>query len=183
MAGKSAKKHAANNTRFLNQAAAISAGITVLSLARLYFGNDRFPWFKYLALQLPLAVCLYVLNKTGRPVFRNGELVNEGSMINLTDPVGLVEYMVDILYLSWCGGFTITLFNTFKLIYIVWFGVVPCFVVYKLYQLKQQFWPNGSFLSRRKRQPKNTIEEPTKSKRQLKKEQQKKSDKVKYRNR
>ncbi|KAK5778675.1 Snd2p PWA37_000052 [Arxiozyma heterogenica] len=192
MAGKSAKKHAINNTRILNQSIYISSGLITLSLSRLFLSNDKsvtlsfFFNLKLILSQLPLLVCLYILNKTGRPIWSNGELKNEGSMINLSNPQGLVEYMLDIIYLSWVGDIFLTIFNSFKLIWLIWIIVIPSYIIYKLFQLRNQFGGSKSFnipqqnnKNARSRRSINA-KETEKSKRQLKRENRS-NEKVKYR--
>ncbi|CAL9729469.1 SRP-independent targeting protein 2 [Monosporozyma unispora] len=188
MAGKSAKKHAAYNTKFLNQSIYISIILIILSLLRVILTSSfsKSLYFKYIIIQSPLIICLFILNKTGRPKWINGDLQNEGSMINLTNPQGLVEYMLDLLYLAWFGNITITIFNSFKFIWFIWILVIPAFIIYKLIQLKNTYWKgNGINLPRQnKNKSKQPIEnnEHTKSKRQLKRENRS-NDKIKYRNR
>lgn len=192
MAGKSAKRHAINNTRVLNQSIYISSGLIILSLSRLFLSNNKsvtlsfFFNLKLILSQLPLLVCLYILNKTGRPIWSNGELKNEGSMINLSNPQGLVEYMLDIIYLSWVGDIFLTIFNSFKLIWLIWIIVIPSYIIYKLFQLRNQFGGSKPFNipqqnNKNARSSKSTnAKETEKSKRQLKRENRS-NEKVKYR--
>lgn len=192
MAGKSAKRHAINNTRVLNQSIYISSGLIILSLSRLFLSNNKsvtlsfFFNLKLILSQLPLLVCLYILNKTGRPIWSNGELKNEGSMINLSNPQGLIEYMLDIIYLSWVGDIFLTIFNSFKLIWLIWIIVIPSYIIYKLFQLRNQFGGSKPFNipqqnNKNARSSKSTnAKETEKSKRQLKRENRS-NEKVKYR--
>lgn len=192
MAGKSAKRHAINNTRVLNQSIYISSGLIILSLSRLFLSNNKsvtlsfFFNLKLILSQLPLLVCLYILNKTGRPIWSNGELKNEGSMINLSNPQGLVEYMLDIIYLSWVGDIFLIIFNSFKLIWLIWIIVIPSYIIYKLFQLRNQFGGSKPFNipqqnNKNARSSKSTnAKETEKSKRQLKRENRS-NEKVKYR--
>ena len=188
MAGKSAKKHAINNTRILNQSIYISSGLIFLSLLRLFFSNNKSVTLSFLfnlkliLSQSPLLICLYILNKTGRPIWSNGELKNEGSMINLSNPEGLVEYMLDIVYLSWVGDVFLTVFNSFKLFWLIWIIVIPGYIIYKLFQLRNQFVGSKPFKIPRQNKRSEGISQNTngKSKRQLKRESRS-NEHVKYR--
>lgn len=195
MAGKSAKKHAINNTRILNQSIYISIALLTLSLLRILLSNSKtttlsFTFnFKLFLSQAPLLLYLYILNRTGRPIWLNGELKNEGSMINLSDPKGLVEYMLDIIYLSWIGDLFLILFNSFKLISLIWILLVPSFVFYKLFQLRNMYSGGNSSKSFKFQKQINNNNNNNrgsdsttngKSKRQLKRENRS-NEKIKYR--
>lgn len=183
MAGKSAKKHATNNTRILNQSIYISVAMVVLPFLRLLASNQysKSLYFKFSMVQSPLIVCLFILNKTGRPIWIDGDLQNHGSMIDLTNPQGLVEYMLDIMYLSWAGDISISVFNSFKLVWFIWGLLIPTYIVYKLYGLKRQYFNNVKLPRQNNKDNIKPVESQSKSKRQLKREQN--SEKVKYRTR
>lgn len=160
--------------------------MVLLPLLRIVTGNhySRSLYFKFIIIQLPLLVCIFILNKTGRPIWVDGDLKNFGSMIDLTNPQGLVEYMLDLIYLSWGGNISIIIFNSFKLVWFIWGLLIPTYVIYKLYGLKRQYFNNVKLPRQNNNKSMDQDNEPSKSKRQLKREQKNKSnDKVKYRTR
>lgn len=188
MAGKSAKKHAANNTRILNQSIIISLSLLLLSSIRLFIISKNIIsiklFIKFILTHSPLLACLFILNKTGRPKWVQGNLINEGSMINLSTPQGVVEYILDIIYLSWVGQLSLIVFNSFKLFWFIWCILIPSYLIYILYGLKQKYWKSSSSsTSNHNKKSVTDTEQGTKSKRQLKREKNNNNTKIKYRNR
>lgn len=171
MAGKATKKQAAANTQALNQLYKVAGPVLVLALLRTLWSSNN-SYIKYVMFNLPMCISLYILEKTGRPQYdAKGRVVREG--MDLGQAGGMTEYMFDIIYLSIVANIGRIVFDTNKFWYLML--LCPVYVGYKLYSLKQQFFPgdpapNGAV----------TQQEPEaqKSKRQLKRE--KRGDEVKY---
>lgn len=175
MAGKSSKKLAVRNARTLNRLHAAVWSILAGALIRGLFSGGH--WIRFITFNLPMVACVYVLESSGRPKHdpTNGKLVNEG--LDLQQAGGLTDYMFDYVYLSLFGDVGILAFNTYKL----WFAMLLCpgFVVYKLYGLKQQFFPGSNGIREPSSDPVSQTGE--KSKRQLKREKRGDKAQVKYR--
>lgn len=186
MAGKSSKKQAIGNTKILSQLYKYTAIILTLSIVRQFVSNKLTftSCFKNIITHLPLAISIYIIEKSARPKYdpSTNELIYPGAQ-DLSNLQGnLLEFLFDLIYLSWGSDIGIILFNTWKIWFFCFFIIVPCFVFYKLYALKKQFLPNLSMPRLNNKQAAdNSSQEPTKSKRQLKREQNK--DKVRYRTR
>lgn len=180
MAGKASKKQAQGNLDVLNKLYKVTVPVILLALIRTLLSKNNNTWFKFIVLHIPIIACIYVLDKSGRPSYeydgKSKKIVKEG--LDLSQEGGLTSYMFDLIYLSLFGDIGRILFDTNKFWFVLVI-VVPIYVVYKLYGLKQQFMPGGVPKYNTK---KETIdEESSKSKRQMKKEKRGDKAQVKYR--
>lgn len=172
MAGKATKKQAAANAQTLNQLFRVSVPILLLALLRTVFSSNK-SYVKYVMFNLPMCVSLYVLEKTGRPHYDDkGRVVREG--MDLSQAGGMTEYMFDLIYLSLIANVGRILFDTNKWWYLML--LCPVYVGYKLYALKQQFFPSQGGANDMVNDTQQA--QPQKSKRQMKRE--KRGDDVKY---
>ncbi|QLQ79323.1 hypothetical protein HG537_0B06710 [Torulaspora globosa] len=175
MAGKATKKQAQANLAVLGRLYKVSVPIVVLAMVRQWLGGASLSqWLRFVVLHVPLAGCVYVLEKSGRPVFDvKGKIVKEGT--DLAQTGGLVEYLFDLVYLSLFADMGRIVFNTGKFWYVLL--LVPLYAGWKLYGLKNQFMgPARSAGS-----VDSAASDDSKSKRQLKKEKRGNKPQVKYR--
>ncbi|EDO18851.1 hypothetical protein Kpol_1023p20 [Vanderwaltozyma polyspora DSM 70294] len=190
MAGKATKKQAQSNNDILNNLYKISIPIVFLAYLRMFLSNYNNTWITLTLLHLPMFACIYILDKSGRPIYEieestNGQkskkkLIRQG--MDLSQEGGLTEYMFDIIYLSLFSDFGKILFNTNKVWYIS-LTVIPIYVGYKLYGLKNQFFGNKN-LNQGASSTETTNDADSnnaKSKRQLKREKRGDKVQVKYR--
>lgn len=180
MAGKSSKKIAAKNAAILKQLDVLVITVLSLTILRKLFTNGLSSCIKPLIFNVPMLVCFYILEKSGRPKYEVSDathgkykLVSEGLDL---ESGGLTEYMFDFVYVSLFCNLGTVIFNTMKW----WFLVLICptFILYKLYGLKQQFFPGNN---KRPHQEQMQASEPSKFKRQQKKEKRGDKAQVKYR--
>ncbi|CAH00394.1 Snd2p [Kluyveromyces lactis] len=181
MAGKSSKKIAAKNAAILKQLHVLVVAILSLTLLRKWFSNGLISTLKPILFNVPMLLCLYILERTGRPKYEVSnaahgkyKLVNEGFDL---ESGGLTEYMKDIVYVSLFCNLGTVFFNTMKWWFLVL--VCPAFIFYKLYYLKQQYFPGAS--ASKADLAETTPAEPSKSKRQLKREKRGDKSQVRYR--
>lgn len=178
MAGKATKKQAQSNLAVLSGLYKVSLPIVALAMVRQGLAGSTFSqWLRFAVLHVPLAGCMYVLEKSGRPVFdAKGKIVKEGT--DLSQAGGLVEYMFDLIYLSLFADVGQALFNTAKLWYVL--VLIPIYAGWKLYGLKNQFLgPRGPTGGSSGEEP--TANGDSKSKRQIKREKRGNKAQVKYR--
>lgn len=176
MAGKASKKQVQANLAALSRLYKVSLPIVLLAALRQWFSGSSFSqWLKFAVLHLPIAGCIYVLEKSGRPTFdAKGKIVKEG--IDLDQSGGLIEYMHDLIYLSLFADLGRIVFNTGKFWYVLF--LIPIYAGYKIYGLKNQFLgPKSS--NEPKGAPAANVE--SKSKRQLKREKRGDKAQVRYR--
>ncbi|KAL3228458.1 hypothetical protein RNJ44_02403 [Nakaseomyces bracarensis] len=175
MAGKATKKQAAANSQTLGQLYKVTVPVLVLALLRTLLSSNK-SYVKFVVFNLPLVVSLYVLEKTGRPQYDGqGRVVREG--MDLGQAGGMTEYMFDLIYLSVIANVGRILFDTNKWWYLML--LCPVYVGYKLYSLKQQFFPSAATPAGQDTQSQEQTQ-TQKSKRQLKREKRG-DDQVKYR--
>ncbi|QLL31810.1 hypothetical protein HG536_0B06780 [Torulaspora globosa] len=177
MAGKATKKQAQANLAVLSRLYKVSVPIVVLAMMRQWLGGASLSqWLRFAFLHVPLAGCVYVLEKSGRPVFdAKGKIVKEGT--DLAQTGGLVEYMFDLVYLSLFADVGRIVFNTGKFWYVLL--LVPLYAGWKLYGLKKQFM--GPARSAEGNDSAAAAGGDSKSKRQLKREKKGSKAQVKYR--
>lgn len=175
MAGKATKKQAQANLAVLARLYKVSVPIVVLAMVRQWFGGASLAqWLRFALLHVPLAGCVYVLEKSGRPVFdAKGKIVKEGT--DLAQAGGLVEYMFDLIYLSLFADVGRIVFNTGKFWYVLL--LIPLYAGWKLYGLKNQFMGPARSASGTD----SAANGDSKSKRQLKREKRGNKAQVKYR--
>lgn len=179
MAGQSAKKQVASNTKILKEIHTIS-GVSFVVFALSNFLLNRPQSSKpFIIFSVPAALCLYTLEKTGRPVVdARGTITRVGQ--DLTD-TGLTEYLFDVIYLTVLLNLLATLFNSNK----VWwlYLAIPAFAGHKLYALvnvgRQMFGGGGNTGTSTSTDTATSAE--TKSKRQLKMEKRGDKPKMRYR--
>ncbi|CDO92919.1 unnamed protein product [Kluyveromyces dobzhanskii CBS 2104] len=181
MAGKSSKKIAAKNAAILKQLHVLVITVLSSTVLRRWFSSGLLSTTKPVIFNVPMLLCVYVLERTGRPKYEVSnaahgkyKLVNEGFDL---ESGGLTEYMMDFVYVSLFCNLGTVFFNTMKW----WFLLLVCpgFVFYKLYYLKQQYFPKAAAASAPEANVKPS--EATKSKRQAKREKRGDKAQVKYR--
>lgn len=187
MAGNSSKKQAAGNNKILSQLYQYTTIVVVLTLLRQIVSSKiSFSLvFKNFFTHLPIVLSIYIIEKTGRPHYDpiTKELKHAGSQ-DLTNLNGnLLEILFDLVYLTWFCDIGVIVFNTWKLWWLVTFVLIPCFICYKLYTWRSFILPYLPSLRANKQRNVTTESDQNeiKSKRQLKREQNK--DKIRYRNR
>lgn len=135
MAGKSDKKQAATNLGVLKNLYTYGSPIVVLAAVRgLYYSQESV--LKYIVLHVPLFLCMYILEKSGRPKYdKRGRITKVGIELNQSGSV--TGAMMDIVYTSLFCDAIKAIFNTNALwwLLVVW----PFYWLYKLYILKQSF--------------------------------------------
>lgn len=186
MAGNSSKKQAQSNLDVLNKLYKIAIPLVLLAFLRSFVSSGENRWIRLLFLHAPLFGCLYVLDKSGRPTYTldlnsgKKKLVKEG--MDLSQEGGLTAYMFDIIYLSLISDVGKILLNTNKLFYLS-FVVVPIYIAYKLYGLKQQYFGGGAGAKTSTGTPNVDTKQDAdaKSKRQMKREKRGEKPQVKYR--
>jgi hypothetical protein len=175
MAGQSAKKQVASNNKILKEIHLVS-GISFVVFAVCNFLLHRpSNWKPFVIFSIPAALCLYTLEKTGRPlVDSTGKIIRTGQDLAQE---GLTEYLFDIIYLTVLFNLLSLLFNTTKIWWL--YLVIPGFAAYKLYGLvnagRQMFGGKTPTVEA------TASKEPEKSKRQLKMEKRGDKPKMRYR--
>lgn len=176
MAGQSAKKQVASNTKILKEIHRVTGASFAVFAFFIFVVRRPGSWKPFVFFALPALLSLYILEKTGRPlVDAAGKVVRTGQDLQQE---GLTEYFFDVIYLTVILNILSIVFNSTK----VWwlYIVVPGFAAYKLYALvnygKQLFGGGKS----------SAVTEPTpaedqKSNRQKKLEKRGDKPKTKYR--
>ncbi|AMD20203.1 HDL541Wp [Eremothecium sinecaudum] len=133
MAGKSDKKTAAANSAVLTALYKYSMPVLALTAIRsLIISKDSVLW--YLVLHLPAFLCIYVLEKTGRPKYdERGKVTKVG--IELSQSGGLTGVMFDMIYTALFCDLMKLLFNTNGFWYVMF--IWPFYWAYQLYFLKK----------------------------------------------
>lgn len=168
MAGQSLKKTASANEKRLMQLHTISLAINILVMLSLLGLKRPSSYMKYIFFSIPGWICEYFIEKSGRPKYSVDSISGQRKALRSGDDLhqsGLLEYMFDIIYITWFLDILMILFGSNK----VWwlFSIVPLFAFYKISELVKGF--RGS--SDTKKSDAKT--EPEISKRQAKKEARK----------
>ena len=132
MAGAAAKKQAVSNNKILKGLHTCSLAVNVFSiLVILIFNRPNVSKLKYyLMFNGPLITSEYMIEKYGRPKYKEGVVLNEG--IDLKQE-GLTEYMFDVVYLTLFCDVLMCVFGSLKVFYILL--LVPAFAGYKIFGL------------------------------------------------
>ncbi|CCH60746.1 hypothetical protein TBLA_0D02420 [Henningerozyma blattae CBS 6284] len=177
MAGKATKKQALANQQALSTLYKASLPLIFVSLLRTWYCNSgKSPLIKIISLHIPCIICIYTLEKTGRPTYDSkGKLSTVG--VDLAQSGGLTDIMFDVIYLSLIADVGVILFNTLWLWWICGIAVVG-YGGYKLWALKNMLMPSSPKTPKAKS---TTPSEPEKSKRQMKREKRGDKVQIKYR--
>ncbi|EJS42790.1 YLR065C [Saccharomyces arboricola H-6] len=183
MAGKAGKKQASSNTKIIQdlyKQVFLFLGMAMVRLLISYKATTIGQWIKFMILNVPMFVAIYIIVISGKPKYDAKRVVKQG--IDLSDDTNLISYFFDLIYLSLFGNIGVITFRTFKF----WWCLLLCpiYAGYKLYGLKNMIMPGVQQQAQSKDQSKNASEGQSKSKRQMKRDRRGDGDskiKVKYR--
>ncbi|AET37741.1 Snd2p Ecym_1519 [Eremothecium cymbalariae DBVPG len=136
MAGKSDKKQAAANLSNLKTLYTLSIPIIILSGIRsLVFSRDSL--FYYALLHGPLFVCMYVVERSGRPQYDERGRVKKAG-IDLNQSGGLTGAIFDVIYSSlFCDVVKLVFNSNWAWCVMVW---LPFYWGYQLYLLRKSMF-------------------------------------------
>jgi len=180
MAGQSAKKQVAQNFKILREIHLITwISYSIFLISNFYFNRPSSS--KYFILTfLPVLGSIFVIEKTGRPVLDpQGKIIRQGQDLQQE---GLTEYLFDIIYYTIILNFLTVLFNSNKIWWL--YLVVPAFAGYKIYSVisaGRAMFGGGSKSGQQVNEHGDNKNDPTKSKRQQKREARGDKPKMRYR--
>ncbi|CDR42339.1 CYFA0S09e01486g1_1 [Cyberlindnera fabianii] len=176
MAGQSAKKQVASNTKILKEIHLITwTTLVFFGLFTLYF-NRPASSKPFIFFSLPSLASLFVLEKTGRPrVDDSGKIIRQGQDLSAE---GLTEYLFDVIYYTIICQFLAFATGSNKMWWL--YLAIPAFAGYKVYGLisaGKEMFGMGKKPAAQNAAP----EESQKSKRQQKMEKRGDKPKMRYR--
>lgn len=115
MAGASQKKLAVSNTSTLKEIHTLSLAVNSVAIFVLFLFHRPASKLPYLLFSTPLYLCQYIIEKTGRPQYQNGTLVNSGLDLK---QAGLTEYFFDIIYFTLLCDVLMIIFGSNKVWYL-----------------------------------------------------------------
>lgn len=167
MAGGAEKKQARYNASILKDIHTVSVVVNLLAILCLFVFHRPQGKKPYLILSIPSWVVEYILEKTGRPVYKLNEVKGYPMLVSAGEDLrqqGLTEYMFDVFYLTMgCDIFMCILGSN----YCWWLlALIPMYAAYKLASLWLGMRAKQANASQQMRMSGNN--EPVKSKRQQK---------------
>jgi|HubBroStandDraft_4_1064222.scaffolds.fasta_scaffold471117_1 hypothetical protein len=127
MAQKARKDRAKSNSAALNNLHIGTAVLNVFFLLSHFFRPRSL--LVYGLLSIPAVICEFILEHTGRPSYINGSLKSAGEDLSAE---GLIEYMFDVVWVTWGCLVAVILFGNWG--WILW-AVVPTYGAVKGYSL------------------------------------------------